>query len=363
MKKRIKFVDVAKGITMFMVVWGHTATNAELASANPPTLSLIMYSVHMPLFFFLSGLSFSVSPMKNGEDWRYFFKKNVLTLVFPYLIWALIYCAFSPESVEWILYGSWYALGQAATLTSLWYLTCLFVSRIMTEVFVSIIGNYTNLSVRKSALAAGVLLIAIGANLPKISIGYPWCFDVAFVATGCILLGVGLKKPLIALSVQKISVLRLLLLGCVAVYVVAYILRGDTRSILLMCNSQYGSGTGVVINAVAGGFAVLLLSMITMQLSEKFPDYRLCDVYAYIGEYTMGVFLLHKPMMQMLIMPLLRNCFDGFISEGIIKFVSAVVAMVISLMLCNVISHYVPELIGIFSKEKLVVKRKQKTLE
>ena len=49
-KRRIEIIDIAKCIAIFMVILGHTSPNSELAG-NPPLITKILYSIHMPLFF------------------------------------------------------------------------------------------------------------------------------------------------------------------------------------------------------------------------------------------------------------------------------------------------------------------------
>ena len=55
--KRIDFIDVAKGIAIFLVVYGHTYDGRNL--------HLFIYSFHMPLFFFISGLLFKENKYAN----------------------------------------------------------------------------------------------------------------------------------------------------------------------------------------------------------------------------------------------------------------------------------------------------------
>ncbi len=46
--KRLDFIDIAKGIGIILVVTGHLLPVAA-------GLHVLIYSFHMPLFFFLSG--------------------------------------------------------------------------------------------------------------------------------------------------------------------------------------------------------------------------------------------------------------------------------------------------------------------
>lgn len=345
-KHRIEFIDIAKGITIFLVVWGHTASNAELTSPNCLLITKILYSFHMPLFFFLSGLSISATPITSAVQWRIFLKKTILTITFPFFIWALIYCSFSYENLAWIFYGSWYALGKVATLTSLWFLSCLFISKI----FVQLIISYTP---KNAWVAIAIAMLFIGIFLPKIAIGYPWCMDISFVAGSCILFGVILKNKCIELGVQKMGLLFGLMVLSATVFAVSVILSGDNFINMMMCKAQYGSGVWPFVRAITGSFTILTLSMIFRQLTEYTDNPVVVRSIIYIGQYTLGIFILHKPFLQEVVLPYMTSWFACILSTQLIRFISAIIAMAATLPICNIIMHYVPELIGIFSEDKL----------
>jgi len=340
-KSRIEFIDIAKGITIFLVVWGHTANNAVLVDPNCPLFTRILYSFHMPLFFALSGLSMKATPFTTWAEWKAFIRKNILSLLIPYFVWALIYCTFKWANIPWILYGSWYALTTAATLTSLWYLVCLFIARMFAQLVVSYVPK------RGWWWVIGAAMMLVGVLLPKFTIGYPWCFDVAFVAGACVLFGVLLKNPLIELSVQRMGLLVLLLIASVAVYMSSFLIDGTNFTILLMCKGQYGDSIGWVIRAIAGSFAVVSLSMIMRQLAEETLTDNQAKPIIYIGQYTMGIFLLHKPFLQEVALPFMTNLTGNFLSQGLINFITALGVMLLCLPVCNIVMHYIPELIGI----------------
>ena len=63
-KKRDIAIDIAKGIGIYLVCLGHTTSNEVVLKW--------LYSFHMPLFFFLSGIFHSKS-----ENYFEFFKKKI----------------------------------------------------------------------------------------------------------------------------------------------------------------------------------------------------------------------------------------------------------------------------------------------
>ena len=350
-KRRVEIIDVAKCFAIFMVILGHTATNEELLG-NPPLLIKVLYSIHMPLFFFLSGMSISLKPLKSWADWRFFLRKTVLTIAIPYLLWAMIYCNFNFENLGWILYGSWNALGKTGTVTSLWYLSCLFVARLLVQAVIQIVPWNGRKSRRTDYLIPMAICLVIGVLLPDISIGYPWCFNVAFVAAGFILMGVAAKHIVIGISVQKGWVLFALLAASVGLFALLVVLQGDGFGVMMMCRGAYGNPFFALGYALLGGFAVFILAMLAKRLADEWLSRLDLKPLIYLGQHTMGVFLLHKPMLQNVFIPFFRNLMGGAMNIPV-RLLSTVISLLVSLWLCKLIEYYIPELVGIFSKDIL----------
>ena len=127
---RINYLDIAKAIAIFLVILGHSTSSSEWTM-----LRKILYSFHMPLFFAVSGVFVRthVSSGYGWDHWKDFLVRNLKQLVFPYFAMAIIYSGILHLAIPEILYGSWQMLKQAETLTSLWFLVCLFCARIMME--------------------------------------------------------------------------------------------------------------------------------------------------------------------------------------------------------------------------------------
>lgn len=74
-KKRIRYFDIAKGITILCVIIGHFG----IASINQ-----VVFSFHMPLFFIISGYF-----LKTEGDFKKFVKQKAKQLIWPYVITVL----------------------------------------------------------------------------------------------------------------------------------------------------------------------------------------------------------------------------------------------------------------------------------
>lgn len=87
------WVDYAKSIGILLMVFGHTVRGLDSAGIVMPkfymnTLDSMIYSFHMPLFFFLSGIY--MIPVFDKWGGRRFFLGKVDTIVYPYLLWSVM---------------------------------------------------------------------------------------------------------------------------------------------------------------------------------------------------------------------------------------------------------------------------------
>jgi fucose 4-O-acetylase-like acetyltransferase len=93
---RADWVDVAKGIGILLVVYGHVARGVFNAGI-PMDESLyrivdsVIYSFHMPLFFFIAGLFFSRSLCSAGPVG--YLGSRAASLAYPYVVWSLLHGA------------------------------------------------------------------------------------------------------------------------------------------------------------------------------------------------------------------------------------------------------------------------------
>jgi fucose 4-O-acetylase-like acetyltransferase len=84
--KRIEWIDVLRGIAIFLVVWGHIS----YIGSDEPMIHSVIYSFHMPLFFFISGLVIGMKSDQLSYD-IIWFRRRTIKLVVPYLTCSILY--------------------------------------------------------------------------------------------------------------------------------------------------------------------------------------------------------------------------------------------------------------------------------
>lgn len=129
---RISAIDVCRGIGILLVIYGHVLGDNGIR--------YLIYSFHMPLFFFLSGIFFHSSV---GSSFFFLVKKYAYKMLLPYVGFALItylfwmpiqHRLFSFNEIMYQLWGIMYGNGNDGFLLfniALWFLPCLFITKVL----------------------------------------------------------------------------------------------------------------------------------------------------------------------------------------------------------------------------------------
>ena len=342
--ERLQYIDIAKAIAIFLVVLGHPRAVEDYG-----TVERFLYAFHMPLFFMMSGIFLKQKNHYGIQSWKNFFKKNLLGLFVPYIMWAAIYMSFTYINVGKVLYGSWIVLRNAHSLSSLWFLPVLFMARTYQEAMMHVAWKF-KWNPRKVAFVSAFLFFVLGMILPHNNtgdgIGMPWGFDIAFVASTFMIFGylgrtylekLAERGILLKLGIAAASLILLLIGIHFAHYSEAY-------PFMLMANAEFGSPILCLINGFTGSLMVIMIA----QIINHFLKHR--NWILYIGQNTMGIYLIHKQFLQGLYNMTIN------VAPGTPYLVRAIVvtciAILFSLFLLGILSKYIAEILGRPSVEK-----------
>lgn len=89
--KNIEYLNTAKGIGIILVVVGHALPMRLVENYRLLyLLRILIYAVHMPLFFIISGYLFELKKYNYYEDKiKVFFKKKFIRFIIPYLTFSI----------------------------------------------------------------------------------------------------------------------------------------------------------------------------------------------------------------------------------------------------------------------------------
>ena len=144
---RIHSIDLAKGIAILLVVLGHV-------SFLPKPILAVIYSFHMPLFFFLSG----VLLFRKKEAFGPFLLKKLRTLIGPYYVFLVAqFIVFYGAYKLGFNHAGQYLPGWSCWLgqSELWFLFVLFFIQLFLFPF------YQSNASPKKAVGGGILLILV----------------------------------------------------------------------------------------------------------------------------------------------------------------------------------------------------------
>ncbi len=278
MEKRYTWIDQARGLSIFLVVYGH----------NFPATEPFIYSFHVPLFFFIAG-------MFHPEKVNYpLLKRRAKMLLIPYFIWATA------------LFLFWWALGkdygQSAELGAsplknavgiiyaqggseymdwgipLWFIPCIFVVFLLRAAL-------QRIRIKAAFWILLLAIIAFGFIYPRItSWNLPWSFDVAAVALGFYIAGEKLKNFMVKLSRIPAILLFVLFLAC---NILTFYLNTDKVD---MYRSVYGNEFLFFVGGLAGSIAVVLF----------FKLIPVFTILSYLGRHTIVLLATHIRMLTLI---------------------------------------------------------------
>ena len=168
MTERNQWLDVAKGITIMLMVVGH--------SSLPLYLIFFIYSFHMPLFFIASGWTSNRGKYSTSE----FLFKKTKALLLPFTIYSAVVLGLQVSAglmkIEDFVCNGW-GLGYA-----LWFIPVLFFANVLTYMIYKIEDTLARYMI-------AIALVLIGCILAYFHILLPWNIATIPVATVFVMLG------------------------------------------------------------------------------------------------------------------------------------------------------------------------------
>ena len=342
------FISTANSITVWLII----LAAASVRMGEGTMFRRILYAFHMPLFFIISGLTVEQKTGKGAGSWLRFLRQMILAYVIPYLLWALIYAEFSIRNLGWILYGSWQSLQNARSLGMLCFLSYMFIARIMTEIVLTLLSVFGK-SKRFAALFVSALLFFIGMRLPGLEgLGYPWGANIAFVAAGFILLGYSMRPVVEKLAKNPVWVILILVLSGAALWA-GTIRRGDAFGMVLIRSAEYGDVFWFFANALSGSFLVLAAAALENSQWKKAGPVITEREVAGVNRATLGAYVIHMPVMQQIVVPLLA-LIPLELSPASSGLLVIVLTRLISGWIIKLFIRYVPQMFGMYPSPKLL---------
>ena len=284
-KKRMLWLDIAKGFAIATVVLGHCLSDTT-------ALHDWVYSFHMPLFFMLAGFTMRAKPRREV------LKSSFRRLLIPYFIVCgiLLFFAFVPpdsisanldsqRSVHDVVIEILFASGQEGVflghsyqaIGAIWFLPCLFWGRLfLNEVLLRTKG------VSGAARALEPLLVA-----PIVVFGFvvgdrmrlPFDLDTACIAVLFMYIGVLAKR----FDLSRVPRWQWCVLAAVWLL---YTYAGSNE----MAVRAYLEHPWSLLTAAAGSLVIMKACM----LAERLPLGKVHEAFAWMGVSSLTILCVHR---------------------------------------------------------------------
>ena len=294
MTRRLNYIDIAKGLGMLAIIWGHICCKGWS--------NCLVYSFHIPLFFFISGMMFN---REKYPTFIGFLKKRAKRLLIPYAIYSvvtwMIWVAFNMvfkrpvESIWQPLLQTLIAKGSGGFLVynvALWFVPCL----LAVELMYYLLSKFKLGGVIFSFVIAALSMYFASIYGEKYNHFWPWNLDSAFVALPFyalghqLTLGIGHKKLIEVSNNNRFSVFSI----SIVLTIILYFL-GRKYGPISMGHSQFGNEYIFHIRALIGCASTILFSLWFSSIKWK-PIDPITKYLSWFGENSFDVMATNNPI-------------------------------------------------------------------
>ncbi len=336
--KRISFVDIAKAFAIIFVIIEHCKQN------NTMEVRTWICSFHMPLFWILSGLTFS---SKKYKTYFSFVKSRVKALLIPYYILSLmllasctvVFLSFDPAYIVQRIESIFIAKRLSDYYYSMWFIPSLFFS--------VLIYYFIDKKIKNKYVLFGISIsmTALQYFIFKNIKGFYYSIDTIPVVISFLIVGKLLKDFIFSeMSKKKIAVI------CLVSLIINLISCYFNTGLISYYDGEIQNPVLLYISSVSGSLFVIFVS----KLINKF------SILEYLGKYTLIIYAFQNSLLipvSNIIIRKLQTCFSIEPTE-FIKIIYVVFSLIFTLatstIMIEIIKRFFPFAIGGSYKKKKV---------
>lgn len=280
--KRVTFVDIAKGIGIILVVAGHLFTYGSV-------IGKIIFSVHMPLFFILSGF---FAKNRYVDSTSKYIKNAVNSCFVPWICFSVLGIAITYIVPTWrqdvsltnLLDCLYTGQPEYFHIRPVWFLICLFWVKILFKVAYHI---HEKIKDNKICVILFLMIMAAAAIYIKDVLNFlpygrlPMKIDSALMGLFFYMIGY-LIFPWLCNFEKTASVKNKKVVAVLSLGVWFYV--GVRNGASNLCNLTYNDSGMFIVAAVAGCMFIITISMLIKE----------SKILQYIGKNSMVIFAMHS---------------------------------------------------------------------
>lgn len=325
-------IDIAKGLGIFLVVFGHNTVVF-------PVVFKLIYSFHMPLFFFLAGIFH-----KKNESLSYMIKSKAKRLITPYVFFSLFhYVFYLLWSLIFLDINNYHFVNifkiiplKDAISVPLWFFISLFEVIIIYHCIIKYLSKFW----ARFFIIIGLALMSYVINHLDLPFYYNYFH---FFSSLSMLLFYFLGYEFFN-SLNKDFFPEKNFMSIILFVILSFLLYGlnmYSNGVDINSNTINAPFYIYFASAFTGTYLILLLAKL-INRSEIFSKF-----WIYIGKHSLGIFALHLAIFEFS-----RPISNVFFKDTLFinKFFGAVLCLFISIVLDFLIRKTMPRVYGIKKK-------------
>ncbi|MGY6648831.1 acyltransferase family protein [Wenyingzhuangia sp. IMCC45574] len=319
-REHLRWIDVAKGIGILLVVIGHVYDKGAIKE--------FIYLFHMPLFFYIAGYLYR----KRKETKRYFYSK-LAYLGVPYVVYAIILYfilmpinPFNHSFEEIINYINKPLLGGKYMIGVFWFITVFF----MVQQLYNLVNVYTKRNITVCFIAFVSLVLSYANSLYFKEFWLLWNSNVVLAVFPFVFLG-GLNK------IKPFNKTKRFCLYVTLVVLLPFLIRFEGYSYDFKY-TKYGV-------PILTFYASYLMVLLTKDIAVLFSRFNFLSLFfSSLGKSSMVIMYVHLAI---------RDIFVKILGDN--HFLIVILTTIISFMLYRLFSlHYISRALLVGSNIDLI---------
>lgn len=275
---RIEWIDIAKGMSIILVVFGHSFLG------RIPNVGDWFATFRIPFFFFVSGLLYN-----STVDFHRFIRKKWVGLLRPFFIFSIIvligYFGLGFDAGMHRLSTMPYGWGGYA----LWFIPVLFVTNLL---YFLICRAFPNPLYR---IAAIIVLCLFGYLTYRLALPNRWNLNFALTAVFFYCMG-NIARPLL-IKLFSGSLIKIFTMASIAFLISLCYIFNEKPQFFINC---LGMGILTYIVGVAGAILMCCLALILSKITHPQISH-IKFVFKYFGKNSYVVLAFHQIIILLLI--------------------------------------------------------------
>lgn len=271
---RIKWVDTAKALGIFLVFLGHLLSGGSLVAIE---LKKVIYSFHMPMYFILSGYVYKNDVKCFREYYKSKYKRILLPALILYLLSLPLFFVgidYSKVSLGYILERVFYIYGKCAFNAPVWFFICIFEVYLVVKLLrISVDDSKKLVFVLISSMTLSYVSYLVGCRYFKL-FGLDKCILGLFFFT----IGILLKRCL--------SERRLLLIAAFCLIPIWIITGVFMQPQVAMYGMELGNFWLYIVSAISGSLVFFALCSL-LQRGDAIREYSRWTVFIICSHYIL----------------------------------------------------------------------------